>query len=314
MPLVSICMPAYNAARYIEEALDSVFRQSYQNIEVIVVNDGSTDRTADILAKMQHPALQVFHTANNGQCAAANLAYAKSTGQLIKFMDADDIISDNFLESQVKRIGNRNDVIASADWGRFYNDDLNTFTLFKDSIKGDTKPIEWLVASFQNDSAMMQCARWLIPKPVLQRSGVWDERLSLINDFEFFIRVMLHAAEIRFAEGATLYYRSGVPTSLSALKSRKGLESAFHSMDDGISYILAYENSPRTRLVAANSYQSYIYSFYPYQPDLLAIAEKRVRELGGATLLCYAGGLTLFFHKIIGWKLTRHIKLLFRKG
>ncbi|RWY57337.1 glycosyltransferase family 2 protein [Mucilaginibacter gilvus] len=314
MPLVSICMPAYNAAQYIEEALASIFRQSYKHIEVVVVNDGSTDGTGEILSNMKHPALKVFHTTNKGQCAAANLAYSHSTGRLIKFMDADDLISDQFIEEQVTRLGDREDVIASADWGRFYNNDLATFTLYTDSVKGDTKPIEWLVTSLQTSSAMMQCARWLIPRPILERCGVWDERLSLINDLEFFIRVLLHASEIRFTDNAILYYRSGLPSSLSSLKSRKGAESAFHSIDDGMSYILKYENSARTRLVCANCYQSYIFTFYPYHPDLSAIAETKIKELGGSTLPCYAGGVTLLFHKIIGWKLTKLIKLLFRKG
>ncbi|MBD1363968.1 glycosyltransferase family 2 protein [Mucilaginibacter sp. ZT4R22] len=311
MPLVSVCMPAYNAAHYIEEALASLFRQSYKNIEVIVVNDGSTDGTGEILSNIDHPAVKVFHTANNGQCAAANVAYSHSTGRLIKFMDADDLISDQFIEEQVKRIGGREDVIASAGWGRFYNNDPATFTLYTDSVKGDTKPIDWLVTSLQTNSAMMQCARWLIPRAILERSGVWDERLSLINDLEFFIRVMLHASEIRFTHNAVLYYRSGLPSSLSSLKSRKGAESAFHSIDDGMAYILQHENSARTRLVAANCYQNYIFTFYPYHSDLLATSQQKIKELGGSTLKLHAGGLTLFFQKLIGWKLTKLIKLPF---
>src|SRR5579872_6727239 len=92
-PLVSICIPAYNAARYIDATLGSMLNQTYKNIEIIIVNDGSTDETPRVLAKYAgRDNIHVLHTENRGQCAAANRAYRQAKGEYIKFFDADDLM------------------------------------------------------------------------------------------------------------------------------------------------------------------------------------------------------------------------------
>jgi len=309
-PLVSICMPAYNAGKYIGDAVTSILKQSYSNWELIIVNDGSTDDTVQQLEKITDSRIKVFHQENKGQCSAANQAFHLSKGNLIKFMDADDLISSNYIENQVKCLRDETNAIATASWGRFYNDDLNTFKLNDDIIKQDCKPIDWLIQLMDKAQAMMQCALWLIPREVLDRSGLWDESLSLINDFEFFIRVLLCTHEVKFTDDAILYYRSGLDNSLSRLKSREGVESAFNSINKGTSYMLGYENSHRVKKAAANSLQSFVYTFYPYQKDLTSIAEKRIRDLGGSTIPFPAGGYTKILRDILGWKLTKGIKAL----
>src|ERR1700761_7192282 len=95
-PLVSICMPAYNAGNYIMAAINSVIDQSYQNWELIIVNDGSTDNTGTELENINDSRIKIYNQTNKGQCAAANAAFGFSTGELIKFMDADDLISPDF--------------------------------------------------------------------------------------------------------------------------------------------------------------------------------------------------------------------------
>jgi glycosyltransferase involved in cell wall biosynthesis len=308
-PLVSICMPAYNADKYITAAINSVIDQSYQNWELIIVNDGSTDQTSGELEKITDSRIKIYNQANKGQCAAANAAFGFSKGDLIKFMDADDLISPDFISEQVKCLNGKHDTIALSAWGRFYNDDLTTFKLNKDRIKHDCKPIDWLVASINN--AMMQCARWLIPRSVLNQSGLWDETLSLINDFEFFIRVLLHSEQICYTPNAVLYYRSGIENSLSGLKSGKGIESAYNSINNGTEYMLRYENSIRVKNVVANSLQNFIYTFYPHRPDLMRKAEVKVVLLGGSNLKYPAGGCTKMLQNIIGWKLTVRLKSIF---
>jgi glycosyltransferase involved in cell wall biosynthesis len=309
-PLVSVCMPAYNAGKYIAEAVRSVLNQSYINWELIIVNDGSTDDTAAILNQFTDPRISIHQQENSGQCAAANKAFDFSKGLLIKFMDADDMISPGYIAEQVKRIGESEGVIASAAWGRFYNDDLSSFKLNEDLIRQDCKPIDWLVSSMDNKQAMMQCALWLIPRVVLEKSGLWDERLSLINDFEFIIRVLLCAAEIRFAENAVLYYRSGIQNSLSSLKSHNGAQSAYDSINMGTSYMLNFEPSNRVKSVCAGCFQNFVYSFYPYHKALIKLAEQKTKELGGVTSIFPSGGYTRLLQKIIGWKNVKKLKLL----
>ena len=307
-------MPAYNAGKYIADTVRSIISQSYTNWELIIVNDGSTDDTADLLNQLTDPRIKVFHQENKGQCAAANQAFQLSKGALIKFMDADDLLSSHFIEEQVHRLGFHKDAIASASWGRFYDDDLQTFKLSDDLITHDCKPIDWLVSSMYDRQSMMQCALWLIPRELLDQSGLWNEELSLINDFEFFIRVLLCAGEVLFTPDAILYYRSGVANSLSSLKSRAGAVSAYKSIDQGTSRLLSFEGSPRIKKIGADCFQTYIYMFYPYHKDLIHNAEFRVKELGGSNSPFPAGGITQVMVKILGWKLTKKIKALYTNG
>lgn len=306
--LVSICMPAYNAGLYIIESINSVIDQSYENWELIIVNDGSTDNTNTQLEKIQDDRIKVYHQENKGQCAAANKAFSLSKGELIKFMDADDLISPDFIKNQVEVIAGNEKTIASASWGRFYNNDLNTFKLVTDNIESDRAPIDWLVEAMTGKQVMLQCALWLIPRPVLNSSGLWDEELSLINDFEFFIRVLLKAEKISYANNAVLYYRSGLNQSLSNLKSKKGAESAYKSIDLGVKHMLDYENSPRIRKLAANHFQHFVHDFYPSHAAVIRKAEQKVKEFGGSNVLYASTGYTKALSKVIGWKACKRVK------
>ena len=91
-PLVSVCMPCFNAERYVKIAIDSILEQSWDSLEIIIVNDGSTDASELILDSIADSRVRVIHQENRGQCAAANRALAEAQGTLIKFFDADDKI------------------------------------------------------------------------------------------------------------------------------------------------------------------------------------------------------------------------------
>ena len=96
-PLVSIVMPAYNAAAYIGEAVDSVLAQTWTNWELIVVDDGSTDGTGEYLDSLTDPRIQVIHQLNHGVSAARNTALDVAKGEFITFLDADDLLPSSSL-------------------------------------------------------------------------------------------------------------------------------------------------------------------------------------------------------------------------
>lgn len=97
-PTISVVVPAYNVERYIEEALDSLLAQSVPFHEIIVINDGSTDGTADRLARyVGHPLVQVHTTANQGLGRARNTGIAHATGEYLYFFDSDDILDPSFV-------------------------------------------------------------------------------------------------------------------------------------------------------------------------------------------------------------------------
>ena len=103
-PLVSICIPSFNSEKYIEETLTSLFNQTYQHLEIIVVDDGSTDNTINKLASIKDSRFTFTVQQNKGASAARNKAYSLSTGEYIKFMDADDLINPDFINAQLNKI------------------------------------------------------------------------------------------------------------------------------------------------------------------------------------------------------------------
>lgn len=99
-PLISVIVPAYNAEEYLEQCIESLLNQSYKNLEIIVIDDGSTDNTAQIVK--QYPIVQYLHQHNKGLSATRNRGIELANGEYIHFMDADDLLTLDFYEKMVK--------------------------------------------------------------------------------------------------------------------------------------------------------------------------------------------------------------------
>lgn len=97
MPKISVIMPVYNGERYLEQSIDSLLAQSFQDWELIVVDDGSRDRTPQILAQYTDPRIKVFQQTNRGEAGARNTGLKHMTGEYMAFLDADDIYLPNAL-------------------------------------------------------------------------------------------------------------------------------------------------------------------------------------------------------------------------
>lgn len=110
-PLVSVIIPCYNQGQYIDEAVNSVLAQSYQNLEIIIVNDGSSDlETNQILDSYSKPKTIVTHTINQGLSSARNYGINKSNGIYILPLDADDKIGNIYIEKAVELLENNNNL------------------------------------------------------------------------------------------------------------------------------------------------------------------------------------------------------------
>lgn len=99
-PLISVIMPAYNVSRYIADSIESVVRQTYPNWELLVINDGSTDNTGDVVKSFIDDRIRYFEKANGGVSSARNLGLDKMRGDLFCFLDADDQLPDYSLEAR----------------------------------------------------------------------------------------------------------------------------------------------------------------------------------------------------------------------
>ncbi len=305
---ISIITPVFNSEKYIAETIRSILSQTYTNIELIIVNDGSTDKSEDIILSFKDERIVYCKQENKGQAAASNFGLFKATGDYIKFFDADDIMNPIHLETQLKILANRTDAVASCEWGRFYDGNPLSAVFKPETVWQNMEPINWLKAALNQKSDMMPAWLWLIPKKVIQNSGGWDERLSLNNDFEFSIRILLNSTEVLFAEGAKVYYRSGVSSSLASSKSRKAFEDAFLSTHIGCEYLLAQDNSDTMKRICANRYQLWIHRIYPDYPDLLQKFKAEIKKLGGSNLPLDASPLVKALSSVIGWKGAKRFK------
>lgn len=309
-PLVSVCMPCHNAAEYVGEALDSLLGQSYPDIEVIVVDDGSTDDSAAILQQYVEQGVRVVSEKCGTASKARNVALQHARGQLIKFLDADDILSKECIAEQAERLAGRSDAIASAKWGRFYGNDPGTLRLVPEPNWKDMDSTEWMVEACIDCRGMMQAGMFLMPRDLLERAGPWNETLTLIDDFEFFSRVLCAAKEVLFCPEAVLYYRSGTPGTLSGQKSRAAYESMTDSILLGTAQLLARRQDKRARLAAANVCQHGVYDLYPHHRDLQRKLEARIKECGGSNVPPFGGRYFHALRPFIGWKLAKRLQKL----
>lgn len=218
-PLVSILIPIYNSEKYIVETLESCIRQTYKRIEVIVVDDGSKDNSLKVATDyaLTHPQVKIIAQQNGGGCKARNTAFANSTGDYIVYLDADDIISDDKIESQVNLLmGESDTTVATCKWDRFYEELSDAKFPHRNVYKGYNSAIE-LVEDLLN-GGMFGVTCYMTPRRLIEAAGPWDEKILVNQDGEFFFRVLLNAKRVVYSDKGALFYRSSDHNSTSRKK------------------------------------------------------------------------------------------------
>jgi glycosyltransferase involved in cell wall biosynthesis len=301
-------MPAYNCGPWIAQAVSSVLAQQGCELELIVVDDGSTDDTVQIVQAISDPRLRLLHCPHAGQSVASNLGAAAARGQLLKFVDADDVLLPGHLSAQLAAGRDHAGCLVSCRWG-YFRDDWSRITPRRECVQQDfTDPLEWIVTSLTRDEGMMGVWMWLIPVSVWEKSGGFNQALTLNKDFDLSIRLLLGSSGVRYAAEAVYGYRKGLTNAVTQTRNRASMESALRTTELGISSLLARENSPRIRRIAANRLQMWLYRFFPDHPDLVQRAEHLVDELGGSDLRLQGGLLLRLLEPLIGWKGVRRLQ------
>lgn len=306
-PLVSICMPCYNAEPYVAAALDSALAQTWQPLEIIAVNDGSTDKTGEILDSYRDCGVKVIEQENAGAAAARNRAYSASCGEYVLFLDADDLIGTNHLEALVAVLRGGTQHIAMSQWDRFKFLPTESGFPSRPSYRDLPGP-KWLTIDWISGEPMTQSGMFLIPRSLIEEAGGWNETLSLSDDFEFFARIISRCEGLRFAKDACLFYRSGLTDNLSGRKYRAAAESACRSLLLGTAHLLAIEDSPHTRHACANILQSFEYAFYPDFSDLRSEVRNHIAGLGGGDLKPSGPPGFQTLRRLLGWRAARHLQ------
>jgi glycosyltransferase involved in cell wall biosynthesis len=188
---ISVIMPAFMADLYIERAIESVIEQSYVMWELIIINDGSSDKTEEIASRYsnQDARVKYYYQPNAGQSKARNLAFKHTQGELIAYLDADDVMLPNHLEV-------RRQVLEREQVDFVYGPILE--------VKGKTKKIFHGVLSDTDDGCIMPIMV-MHTRRCLQVGG-FDEDLVFEEDLEFFLRINTHFKTYQFLEPATVEY------------------------------------------------------------------------------------------------------------
>lgn len=314
LPLVSIVIPVFNGEAYLAQTIASACAQNYPALEIIVVDDGSNDGTMSVIEQSarDYPQLQVIRQQNRGAAAARNAGYLRSQGAYLKFLDGDDLIDPDMIRQQVTLAQAHPQSLVSAKWGRFYGDDASTFTLNPEACWQTMDAGDWLCASWRGTQSMTNPGIFLIPRQLLELAGLWDERLSLLDDTEFFSRMMGVARHVVFCQPSTLYYRSGIKGNLSGDTSRRGFESQYAAFERTVKVLLEKGKAADVPQICANIWQLFIYNIYPKHPDLAGKARENSRHLPPPVLRYPAGGKTKFIAHMTGWKFAKLMRMLFK--
>lgn len=280
---VSILIPCYNSEKFIAETLQSCVEQTYKDVEIIVVDDGSTDNTLEIAREWEskYSNIHVFSQTNSGACVARNLAFQKSSGEYLMWLDADDLISPNKIQLQITALENTNNssAVATASWDRFYNEIDEAAFPSQHTYRNYGSGIDLLVDMWMK-SEMFGNACYLVPRELAVKAGSWMRGLKMNQDGEFFARVLANASEVTFCPEAKLYYRSGLQESVSKVNSEAKLRSL---LDSYISYkrvALAKEDSSRVKIALTRVFSLFMYLYYGKYTDLALEAKREIQEMG----------------------------------
>lgn len=305
---VSVLIPAYNAAAYIEQTIESVLVQTWPFLEVIVVDDGSHDDTLVKARRYVGANVQVVSQPNAGASAARNHAFSLATGEYIQYLDADDLLHPDKLRAQLQCLHQHPGVqISSSAWTMFY-DEPDERTLSPTMLWRDyADPVQWLVDAWEN-GVWMQPSAWLTHRSLIESAGPWNEQLSLHDDGEFFSRVLLRTQEVVFCPEAKSFYRKGISDSLSSIRNEKSILSHFAVCQSYEKNLLTRYDNVRVRQACANNYQRMIYEYYPLHSAVRQRAVTRIKELGGSNAKPPGTPLFQLVNKVLGWRLSKRLQ------
>jgi glycosyltransferase involved in cell wall biosynthesis len=305
-PLVSILIPAYNAQKWIAFTLQSAIAQTWLRKEIIVVNDGSTDRTPNIVRQFASHGVKMVSTENQGLSAAQNQAFQLSQGDYIQWLDADDLLAPQKIERQLAALREVDSkrVLLSSPWAPFYYRTHNA-KFVRNSLWQDLSPIEWLLRKL-SENLHMQNATWLVSRELTEAAGPWDTRLHYDQDGEYFARVLLASEGTRFVPETGIFYRASPSNRISYLgNSDKKKDSLVLAMKLHIQYIRSLEDSDRVRHACLIYIGNWYQNFYPERPDLMAELNQLAGELGGRLEVPRLRWKYAWIRPLFGWETAK---------
>jgi len=286
-PLVSILIPCYNAEKYLRDTISSILNQTWKNIELIIVDDGSKDRSVEVASSFADPRIKVIKQTNQGASAARNRAYRESQGEFIQHLDADDFLSPEKIEEQVRLLLDHPGGLLSVSATMYFFDGENPDQgILQDGwpLVDSDDPVDWLIEMLgPEQGSMVQPGAWLTPRSICEKIGPWNESIDPSPDVdgEYFARAVLASNGIRRSKKGINYYRKfRGGGSMSGQKSKEYQAGGLRSLDLISAALLGSSSDPKARKALSRRYKELAFSAYPYAPQVTNLALDRAKELG----------------------------------
>jgi len=237
-PLISIIIPVYNTKRYLDETIGSVLKQTYKNWELILVDDGSTDGSVDLIKDYCNSDIRIrlIEQANSGQGAARNNGIRQAKGDLIAFLDSDDLWTPEKLSIQLEEKVKYGVEFQYAHGYLMYEDQNNKLETY-DWISGEFKGLEFFNQLFISCSVNTDTV--LMDKIIFDKVGLFDTDPELrgTEDFDLWLRVAKENYKVYGSKERIAYYRIHPGgTHLNFYKQNKGRLKTFRKyLNDPVS-------------------------------------------------------------------------------
>jgi glycosyltransferase involved in cell wall biosynthesis len=297
---------------FLKETLTSVFNQTHENMEVIVIDDGSTDGSFEYGKSLSQKNFSIHKNKGKGACAARNYGYELSSGKYIQFLDADDLMDADKIEKQVLLLKKHPNNIAVCSTSHFYDEPTNGKIVDTPFMFSTDQPHEFLLKLYGGDGQnhnMVQTSAWLTPRSLIEKGGLWQEDIAKNQDGEFFCRMVMCSKGVRFSPDTLNYYRKHPKgKNIGNLGNRKHRESELKVAQIREDQLKDYANTDAYKKAFALQYQLIAINAYPKYKDISKTASNRVKALGGTTFLPVLGGKIIETIKyVFGWRAAKKV-------
>lgn len=236
MPLISVSIPVYNGERTIRETIESVLHQTIPDLELIIINDGSSDRTLEVVSEIEDPRLRVFSYPNAGQAASRNLGLSQARGDYISFIDADDLWTPDKLEAQFNALQANPDAAVAYSWTDWIDESGN---FLRPASRG-THSGDVLAILLLNDF-IGSGSNALIRTEALRAVGGFDESLPPAEDWDLWLRLARRYCFVAVPQPHVLYRQLTQSASVNVWKmeqsSLKIIDRAFREAPESLQYL-----------------------------------------------------------------------------